>query len=101
MNNRNLAISFAQGSIKGKGSHMFVDGDVMYSYGHHFPMAYRCSSVVYVNKDKYSQSTTRHQSHLYVALSRVGNRQVVEVTTARLQQLVDSSDVRKWFSADK
>jgi hypothetical protein len=39
---------------------------VVYSYGHHFPMyVYDKAEQKWVgNKDKYSQSTTRHQSQL-------------------------------------
>jgi len=39
---------------------------VVYSYGHHFPMyIYDSEQNKWIgNKDKYSQSTTRHQSQL-------------------------------------
>ena len=39
---------------------------VVYSYGHHFPMyVYDQVSNMWIgNKDKFSQSTTRHQSQL-------------------------------------
>ena len=34
---------------------------VVYSYGYHFPI-YTCLDKWYVNKDKYSVSTSRHQN---------------------------------------
>lgn len=59
-----------------QGSNLFatnvIDTDqltvyVVYSYGHHFPMYIYDSDVDqwFANKDKYSSSTTRQQSHAY------------------------------------
>ncbi len=32
---------FANGAERGSASHMFIEGDVIYSYGHHFALAIR------------------------------------------------------------
>jgi hypothetical protein len=37
---------------------------VVYSYGSHFPMYIRFDGIWYGNDDKYSVSTSRHQSQL-------------------------------------
>lgn len=52
------------------------EGPVIYSFGDHFPMArfvgtYQGRRVVLVNSDKYSVSTTQHQSCTSGALKRV------------------------------
>jgi hypothetical protein len=50
---------------KAKGNNMFTDGKVIYSYGEHFPIALRLKSDWYLfNTDKYSQSTSKHQSYV-------------------------------------
>ena len=62
MNNDELAKDFYQGATSGKGSNMFIDGNVIYSYGYHFPIALRISRNEWiVNEDRYSHSTLRHQ----------------------------------------
>ena len=85
MNNCDLAQEFANGARSGEGSHMIIDGDVIYSYGKHFPMAIRKGDKTYVNIDKYSQSTSRHQSYVRSALR--GN--VQEVTTKVMQRIIE------------
>ncbi len=57
---------FANGAERGSASHMFIEGDVVYSYGHHFALAIRQdwgAGVAYLlNGDRYSSSTSGHQS---------------------------------------
>jgi hypothetical protein len=73
MSNTTIAIRFAQGSTTGKGSHLFIEGDTIYSYGYHFPVARRnADGTVWLNPDKYSVSTTRHQSLVRNALAKAG-----------------------------
>ena len=63
MNNKQVAQAFATGATKGKGSNLFIEGDTIYSYGRYFPIARRLPKGGYwINPEKYSQSTTRHQS---------------------------------------
>lgn len=62
MKNSDLARAFAEGATKGKADNMFIDGDTIYSYGYHFPIAKRISKkVVWLNTSKYSVTTSRHQ----------------------------------------
>lgn len=53
-----------------KGSNMFAEGDedfyVVYSYGYHFPIVVWYKHQWYINTDRYSRSTTRHQRYVYV-----------------------------------
>lgn len=42
---------------------IFYEGDTIYSYGYHFPIAkFEGGRMAIVNKDKYSRTTGRHQS---------------------------------------
>ncbi len=52
----------SDGAVAGQGSHMFIDGDVLYSYGHHFPLMVRTPFGFVLNADKYSTTTSAHQS---------------------------------------
>lgn len=45
---------------------------VVYSYGRHFPMAVFKNGNWYVNEDKYSRTTTAHQSYVRQAIARTG-----------------------------
>jgi len=78
MNNRNLSGKFAAGATSGKGSHLFIDGDTVYSYGHHFPIATwardKSGPLVYFTIKGYSVSTARHKSFILGALCRAGVR---------------------------
>lgn len=69
MNNRQVAENFANGATKSNGSNFFIDGDTLYSYGRHFPVARRMPNGQYlINTDTYSSSTTAHQTYARVEL---------------------------------
>ena len=71
--NSSIAESFAQGATKGKGNHMFIDGDTIYSYGKHFPIATRGpGGVFYLTTARYSHSTTMHVNYVRRALESSG-----------------------------
>lgn len=58
----------------GKSGRVFFEGPVIYSFGHHFPMA-RIIEVggreaVFVNSDRYSSSTGRHMGEVRTAVKR-------------------------------
>lgn len=70
MTNKEVAQAFVDGAIKGRSLHMFIEGDTLYSYGYHFPIARRAGiGKMLVNADKYSRTTSRHQSMLRQVLS--------------------------------
>jgi len=56
-----LISEFVKGKTRGNASNMFIEGDVLYSYGHHFPMFVRTKFGFLLNADKYSSSTSQHQ----------------------------------------
>lgn len=71
MSNLDIAYKFAQGATKGKGSNVFIEGDTIYSYGYHFPMATRTAAGFLVTYRKYSSSTARHLSYVRRAIPDV------------------------------
>ncbi len=48
---------------KRKGNSMFTDGITVYSWGEHFPIATKIGNKILFNSDKYSNSTSKHQSY--------------------------------------
>jgi len=57
---------FTRGTTTGSASHMLIDGNVLYSYGHHFPLATRkkwgTGIEFLINGDRYSSTTSSQQS---------------------------------------
>ena len=76
MNAKKLAAQFAtQNTGKGKAGNVFVEGNVIYSYGYHFPIAIILNSATKraaVNSDKYSVSTSRQCTIVRNALINAG-----------------------------
>ena len=98
MNNQRLADNFSNGATKGKGSNMFIEGDTIYSYGHHFPIAKRLSDGTYLlNTDSYSSSTARHVSHMQWSLyhDRVINVKGCDIRNAREQINIDAAYIKQ------
>ncbi len=66
MNHAELVKRYKAGKTSGEASHMFIEGDVAYSYGHHFPLVIRLTDGKYlVNGDKRSVTTTQHTGHFF------------------------------------
>ena len=69
MSHSRLADSLANGATDGTASNMFIDGDTIYSYGYHFPIAKRIGPEEYViNPNSYSNTTSTHLHKLHCAL---------------------------------
>lgn len=51
------------------GSHMFFEGNIIYSYGYHFPMAIKWNGMILYNDQTYSVSTAKHQGYVLGACS--------------------------------
>lgn len=80
----------------GNESIWFEDLDAVYSYGKHFPLAVRLESGKFlVNGDKYSVTTSQHQSELF---SIVPNSRRVEVSFSALREIDDSIGTTGWHS---
>lgn len=79
VSNYEVAKLYAEGKTKGKSNNVFIDGDTIYSYGHHFPMAKRVNEpdIDYLyNSCSYSPSTGKHQSYVRHCL---GNKRLLEI----------------------
>jgi len=73
MTNEGIARAFAEGETKGRACSMFIDGDTIYSYGYHWPIAKRLSGGVYLmNVNKYSQTTSKQTSKVRYAIQATG-----------------------------
>jgi hypothetical protein len=64
---------FRDGARTGAASNIFIDGDIIYSYGQHFPLAVRRkwgAGIAYlINGDRYSISTASHQRQCITKLT--------------------------------
>lgn len=71
-NNEVLAEQFAKGITEGQGSNMFIEGDTIYSYGHHYKIAIKlnptqefATNVKHVfNAESNSNTTAKHKSYV-------------------------------------
>lgn len=84
-------------SDRGRSSNgnLYFDGDVLYSYGSHFPMAVRRVGYYVVNGDRYSSTTSQHQSLLF---QRVPNSSRLEVPFSALAELGRNGSRSVWGS---
>lgn len=70
--NSEVAHRFATGiGERCTGSNMFFEGNVIYSYGHHFPMAVKWNGYLLYNDSRYSVSTAKHQGYVLGACSHM------------------------------
>lgn len=51
--------------------HLYADDNAVYSYGSHFPLAIPCESGFLLNGDRYSSTTSSHQSLTRFACERI------------------------------
>ena len=74
MTNKQIVKAFVSGAIEGKNSlkSMFIEGDTLYSYGYHFPLAKRKEGGFWVNPDKYSVTTSKQQGMVRGAIANAG-----------------------------
>lgn len=76
MTNKQTAAAFANGKRTGQNANrsMFIDGDTLYSYGYHFPLARRNADdmTATVNARKYSVTTSKHTGAAAYALALAG-----------------------------
>ena len=62
ISNNTVAQLFADGATEGDSRNMHIDGDAIYSYGPHFPIARRIKGGYIFNSNGSSISTTKHKS---------------------------------------
>ena len=95
MTNKQVAQCFANGethTIRGneiKGSNMFIDGDTIYSYGYHFPIARNIGAYYTIfNSNGYSNSTSKHKGHVLSALMSEG-KIIIEAPDCAIEKAED------------
>ena len=90
-NQKDLIASFANGAVKGEASNMFINGNILYSYGEHFPMAVRTArdgstlDFFIINGDRYSNSTAKQQSYVFRGIP---NTRRVEIPFSALASMM-------------
>ena len=69
MTNIQVSRKFADGAHRGSSNSMFIDGNIIYSYGYHFPIAriVNDNTVLFTNRG-YSNTTAKHKSNVLNAL---------------------------------
>ena len=86
--NDEVAERFSRGLDIGQTKHLFIDKDVIYSYGYHFPIAKKYiinNKVVYLfNSNGYSSTTSKHKSYVKSALN---GYDILEVNTEFIKAL--------------
>lgn len=72
MNNKQVAHLWANKSRDGAhGSHFFFEGDTIYSYGTHFPIARHHKGVVLFTTKGYSVTTAKHKGYVWSACNHL------------------------------
>jgi hypothetical protein len=94
-NNSRLSEMFVNGLTDGKGNNMFVEGDVIYSYGHHFPIAIRMKNGTFLcNEDKYSVTTGKHKSYVR---RYIPSKMLISSNTKEMKDIIDNEDKKKSY----
>jgi len=90
MNNKKVGLLFAKGEENGKTPNLFIDGNVVYSYGYHFPIALRLKDNgefrYILNSDGYSNTTARHKNIIKNAVGE--NNILFFVDTNKLKNII-------------
>lgn len=82
-------------------NHLFTDGNntIIYSYGYHFPLAkylgvYSGKKYFAVNREKYSKTTSRHQSVLWSEITRHNgvSISVPDVLSCELSDIINNNN---------
>ena len=74
MTKRNSEISkmFARGCHEGYNENMFIEGNTIFSYGHHFPIAKRWGKIYLMNSGGYSSTSKHHKMLVFGDLTSCG-----------------------------
>jgi hypothetical protein len=80
------AYAAGNGEARNTQGNVFAEGDVLYDYGYHFPMAMRTPSGLYIiNGDKYSVTTGKHQGWCIHML-----KPNVQIPLSALQSMIEA-----------
>lgn len=85
---------FSRGEKSGHSDNIFIEGDVIYDYGYHFPMAIRMpGKKAYFNTDGYSVTTAKHKSSLQSALIGEGYT-IISSNTEKMKLAIRKQEYR-------
>jgi hypothetical protein len=96
--NSEVARLFSLG-LKGRNRNMFIEGNVIYSYGMHFPIAVRGDGVAIINNSKWSVSTSRHQNLVKHFLKERGYI-LIEYTIFEIKRFIEELDGKSFTLKD-
>jgi hypothetical protein len=92
-----LAHAYAHDHItegKAREGRVFVEGDTLYSYGKHFPIAHRIRDNEYLfNDDRYSNTTSKQQSQVRSELNAEG----AKIVDSDTKEIIEASEGRKKY----
>lgn len=89
MKNSKIAEIFAKGNEQIRTAHLFIEGNVIYSYGYHFPIAFKIDSKnALFNSNGYSITTSKHKSLVKRELLHNGF-DITLVNTQELKQKIE------------
>lgn len=86
MKNQEVVSQFVNWN-EAKTKHLFSEGNVLYSYGYHFPLCIRLFGGFIVNSDSYSHTTATHKGLIKRELD--GN--FIEMNTEQLNQIIQNN----------
>jgi len=85
--NKDIAEAYAHGETHGEAGHIFIDGNIIYSYGKHFPIAVKLDDgIILFNSDGYSNTTARHKS---LVLNALQGRNIIFKNTEQLKDTIE------------
>jgi hypothetical protein len=75
MTNEQLIQKFLDGATSGRIKRrgltpLFIEGDTLYSYGKHYPLARRVGDKLWVNEDPSTKTTTKQRNLLFKLMER-------------------------------
>jgi hypothetical protein len=78
MKNKEVCELFVNGDNQAKTKNLFIENDVLYSYGYHYPLAVRLKDGFILNPDGYSNTTSQHIGHFVRAVTNLSNLKELE-----------------------
>ena len=94
---------------KSKTKHLFIEDNVLYSYGYHYPLCIKINNsnnsnfVYFINSDGYSNTTSKHRGYLVRSITRDLNfkelikaknkgeyEHIYLMTTENLKKIIDT-----------
>lgn len=94
--NAAVCAAFAEHEVA-RTKHLYTDGNIIYSYGEHFPIGIWDGDIVLITKDKYSSTTSHHQTNLRQALIEHGIP-YKRVPLRQIQNMIDNLNNVKMYA---